>query len=155
MENLLVEVLDDEGRPTPDGEEGNLVVTDLYNEGMPFVRYVTGDRATAGWSMCSCGRGLPLLTKVIGRRLDMLETPDGRQIPGEFFPHLVKEFPAVRQFQVVQTEPDRIELRVVLSNDWREEDRRRLADEVEAVVGPAVRFDFVPVDDIPDRKSVV
>lgn len=149
MENLLVEVLDDDGRPTPAGEEGNVVVTDLYNFGMPFVRYVTGDRATAGWSHCSCGRGLPLLTQLVGRRLDLLQTPDGRRIPGEFFPHLMKEFPAIRRFQVVQTDTDRIELRVVLTGTWRDADRRRLADEVEQVAGPSVRFEVVPVDDIP------
>src|SRR2546423_8189267 len=42
-EQLLVEVLEDDGSPTPQGEEGNVVVTDLYNYGMPFIRYATGD----------------------------------------------------------------------------------------------------------------
>jgi phenylacetate-CoA ligase len=101
MENLLVEILDDDGRPTPAGQEGNVVITDLYNYGMPFIRYVNGDRAVAASAPCPCGRGLKLLQKVTGRRLDMLTTPDGRKIPGEFFPHLIKEFPAVRRFQVV------------------------------------------------------
>ena len=56
-ENLLVEVLDNDGRPTPEGEQGNVVVTDLYNYGMPFVRYANGDRAVAGRGACSCGAG--------------------------------------------------------------------------------------------------
>src|SRR5207253_162083 len=64
-ETLLVEVLDDDARPTPEGEEGNVVITDLSNYGMPFVRYVNGDRAVAGWGTCSCGRGLPLMRKVV------------------------------------------------------------------------------------------
>src|SRR5205823_5583104 len=64
-ENLLVEILDDDARPTPEGEEGNVVITDLHNYGMPFVRYLNGDRAVAGWGACSCGRGLPLLRKVV------------------------------------------------------------------------------------------
>ncbi len=46
MDNLLVEVVDDEGSPTPTGEIGNVVVTDLFNYAMPFIRYVTGDLAT-------------------------------------------------------------------------------------------------------------
>src|SRR5262249_25984262 len=91
-ENLLVEVLDDEGRPAPAGAEGNAVVTDLTNAGMPFLRYVNGDRAVAGFGACPCGRGLPLLRKVVGRRLDVLHTPDGRRAPGELFPHLLKDF---------------------------------------------------------------
>jgi phenylacetate-CoA ligase len=149
MENLLVEVLDDGGRPTPAGEEGNIVITDLYNCGMPFVRYANGDRALAGWGSCSCGRGLPLLRQIVGRRLDVLQTPDGRQIPGEFFPHLMKDFGAVARFQVVQETPDHLQLRVVLKGAWGETDRRMLDGEIRKVLGPAVRFDLVPVNDIP------
>jgi phenylacetate-CoA ligase len=148
-ENLLVEVLDDDGRPTPEGVEGSVVVSDLYNYGMPFVRYANGDRAVAGWGTCSCGRGLPLLRKVVGRQLDMLQTPDGRQIPGEFFPHLLKDFPAVQRFQVVQEESDRVQLRAVLKGAWTAADRATLDEEVRSVLGPAMRYDFLPVDDIP------
>ena len=83
-EHLLVEVLDENGNPTPAGEEGDVVITDLFNYGMPFIRYQTGDRAVAGFEKCACGRGLPLLKKVVGRRLDILRTPDGRLIAGEF-----------------------------------------------------------------------
>jgi phenylacetate-CoA ligase len=149
MENLLVEVLDDAGQPTSPGQEGNIVITDLYNYGMPFIRYASGDRVTAGWGVCSCGRGLPLLRQIVGRRLDVLETAGGRLIPGEFFPHLVKDYPAIRRFQVVQKAPNHIELSVVLKEGWKEEDRHGLESQVRKVVGPDVRFDFLPVDDIP------
>jgi phenylacetate-CoA ligase len=105
------EILDDDGAPVPAGTEGNVVITDLYNYGMPFVRYMNGDRAIADEEACPCGRGLPLLRKVVGRRLDVLVTQDGRAVPGEFFPHVLKDFPAVRRFQVIQTSPDEIVLR--------------------------------------------
>lgn len=148
-ENLLVEILDDDGRPTPAGEEGNVVITDLYNYGMPFVRFANGDRAVAGRGACACGRGLPLLRKVVGRRLDVLHTPDGRQIPGEFFPHLVKEFHDVRRFQVVQDAPDHVELRVITGAGWSDQDQRRLEQSVRTTLGQAVRFDLLRVSDIP------
>jgi len=149
MENLLVEILDDDGRPTPAGEEGNVVITDLSNYGMPFIRYANGDRAVAGWGTCSCGRGLPLLQKVVGRRLDILETPDGRRIPGEFFPHLMKDFPAVKRFQVVQEQLDRIELRLVVNYPLPQQSRSLLDQEIRKVVGPAVKLSLLTVDDIP------
>jgi len=148
MENLLVEVLDDDGCPTANNEEGNIVVTDLTNYGMPFVRYANGDRAVAGWRTCTCGRGLPLMQKIVGRQLDMLQTPDGRRIPGEFFPHLMKDFPAVRRFQVVQEGPDRIQLRVVLKGQLSEDERRTIDHEVAKVLGSATFFELLPVDEI-------
>ena len=92
---------------------------------------------------------LPLLHKVVGRRLDVLQTPDGRQVPGEFFPHLLKDFAAVKRFQVVQEAPDRVQLRAVLKAAWSEADRAKLDGEVRKVLGPRARFDFIPVADIP------
>ena len=87
---------------------GKMVITDLFNYGMPFIRYATGDRAVAGFTSCECGRGLPLMRKIVGRQLDVIRTPDGRIIPGEFFPHLMKDFQTVCRFQVVQDRPGRI-----------------------------------------------
>jgi phenylacetate-CoA ligase len=125
------------------------VVTDLFNYGMPFVRYLTGDRAVAGWKACSCGRGLPLMRPPTGRRLDILSTPDGRSIPGEFFPHLMKDFAAVRRFQVVQDKPDHVELRLVADVTWGDVDRNKVEGIVREKLGPAMRFDLARVDDIP------
>jgi phenylacetate-CoA ligase len=149
MEHLLVEVVDDEGRPTPEGLEGNVAITDLTNYGMPFIRYLNGDRAVAGFGSCTCGRGLPLLKKVTGRRLDMLETADGRLIPGEFFPHLIKEFPAIRRFQVVQESSGAIQLRVVVNSSWSPDVQSTLEKRVRDTVGAAAPFDLSVVDDIP------
>lgn len=145
-EQQYVEILDDDGRPTPPGEIGNVVVTDLYNYGMPFIRYVTGDQAVAGFEACGCGRGLPLLREVRGRRLDAIHTPDGRNVPGEFFPHLMKDYAGVRQFQVLQTSLDQLELRVVLAPAWTDADRRSVLHSVSRTVGPhvTVRWRAVP-----------
>jgi len=149
MENLVVEILDDEGHPVSEGEEGNVVITDLTNFGMPFIRYVNGDRAVAGAGSCPCGRGLPLLKKVTGRRLDMLRTKDGRLIPGEFFPHLLKDFPAIVQFQVMQECLDRIEVRAVLKSVLSEADRRVMNAEFHKIAGESTRVDFRQVESIP------
>jgi hypothetical protein len=53
-----------------------------------------------------------LLQRIVGRRPTSAHS-DGRRVPG-ILPHLLKDFPAVRRFQVIQDEPDRVELRVVL-----------------------------------------
>ncbi len=54
-ENQLIEILDDQGRAVAAGQEGNVVVTDLTNYGMPFIRYANGDLAVA-----ASGGELPL-----------------------------------------------------------------------------------------------
>jgi phenylacetate-CoA ligase len=147
-ENLVVEVVDDDGNPTPDGEEGNVVITDLTNYGMPFIRYVIGDRAIAGFGECSCGRGLPLLRRVVGRKLDVIDTPSGRKIPGEFFPHLLKEFPAVRRFQVVQESIQGIKILIEPGNGLHADVRSEVVKAVRATVGDDLEIELVRVDAI-------
>lgn len=149
MENVLVEIVNDDGAPTPHGQEGNVVITDLFNYGMPFIRYVNGDRAVAGLEMCSCGRGLPLLKKIVGRQLDTLGTPDGRKIPGEFFPHLIKDFPAVRRFQVVQEKLEQITLKLVVDGGLTLGEREQLLGAVRKCTGTEVDICLQMVDDIP------
>ncbi len=153
MENLYVEILDDDGNPTPNGEEGNIVITDLYNYAMPFVRYVTGDRAVAGFEKCTCGRKLPLLKKVIGRQLDILDTPDGRKIPGEFFPHLIKDFPAIKRFQVNQAGVEKINLKIVVTDDFRTNEQNILIKLIRECIGDAVVLELDIVEDIPLNKA--
>lgn len=153
MENLLVEILDDDGQPTPDGEEGNVVITDLFNDALPFIRYVNGDRAIAGFTPCSCGRGLPLLRKVTGRQLDVLATPDGRKIPGEFFPHLLKDYRSIRRFQVIQDDLAEIVIRLVVSGGMTLTDEESLRRDLREGIGPVVRLKLEVVDDIPLTKA--
>lgn len=147
-EHHVVEILDDAGAPTPNGEVGNVVITDLTNYGMPFIRYANGDRAVASGEACLCGRGLPLLQAVTGRRLDVLTTPDGRSLPGEFFPHILKELASVRQFQVVQDDPAAITVRIVAPG-WQDADDRWLRREVAATAGALLRLDIDRVTEIP------
>lgn len=149
MENLLVEIVDETGRLTPPGEEGDIVITDLFNVAMPFVRYAIGDRACAGFGSCPCGRGLPLMHEVSGRQMDILVTTDGRRLPGAFFPHLLKDYPAIRQFQVVQRGSDLVELNLVVDNRWRPDVRESVRRQVQQAVGNATRLLICEVDRIP------
>jgi len=72
------EVLDEGGTPVKPGETGELVVTDLSNHYMPFIRYRTGDLAVQTDRLCSCGRGLPLLERIEGRPFDAIRTTSGK-----------------------------------------------------------------------------
>ena len=77
-ESALVEVLDADGRPCAPGATGRVVVTPLHNFAMPLIRYEIGDLAEVG-PPCTCGRTLPVLTRIPGRARDMLTLPGGAQ----------------------------------------------------------------------------
>jgi phenylacetate-CoA ligase len=70
---FLLEVLDPETlEPTPPGETGELVFTNLTREGMPMLRYRTRDLASCDDSPCPCGRGFKRLSRIMGRSDDMV-----------------------------------------------------------------------------------
>ena len=149
VDNLYVEVVNDDGTPTPDGLEGNVVITDLFNHGMPFIRYLNGDRAIAGFTQCACGRGLPLLRSVVGRQLDILSTPSGAVIPGELFPHLFKDFASIRRFQVHQHQRDEVEIRIVGDSRLNSDTIQLIRDKIDQSVGGQLKIRLERVDDIP------
>jgi phenylacetate-CoA ligase len=114
-EGYVVEVLR-EGRPARPGEVGEIVITDLNNYAMPFVRYRIGDLAVAldPAAPCACGRGLPRLGPIQGRVQSIIQGTEGRYLPGTFFSHYLKEMHhAIRRFQVVQERPRHLTLRFV------------------------------------------
>ncbi len=114
-ENYVVEVLKD-GRAAAPGETGEVVISDLNNLCMPFLRYRIGDLAVAldPLAACPCGRGLPRLGRIEGRVQSMIVGAEGRVVPGSLFLHLFKDYDWIlRHFQVVQERPGEVRLLVV------------------------------------------
>jgi phenylacetate-CoA ligase len=119
-DNVVCEVLRDDGAPAASGETGELVLTDLTNFAMPLVRYRLGDRVEAG-GVCSCGRSFPTLSRVVGRTYDEVFTPSGRRWNGwqmhYFLSTLMGQRGGFRQYQVIQNGPDTLEVRLVSDGD--------------------------------------
>ncbi len=65
---VVTEIVDDEGNPLPDGEVGELVITTLQLEGMPLIRYKTGDVTLRIADLCPCGRNSVKLGPIVGRK---------------------------------------------------------------------------------------
>jgi len=147
-ENLVVETTARQSRAPSE-----VLVTDLHNYGMPLVRYEIGDLGTIAETRCACGRGLPRFTTVEGRLLDALRTADGRIVPGEFFPHLLKELPELAEYQVEQPSIDRIVISAVLSSSLSADSESLLRREVDRVFGAATTWELRPVDHVPKLKS--
>ena len=111
--DFILEVVDHEGRPLPPGTRGRLLITSLHNYGMPFIRYENGDTGALMQDVCPCGRGLPLLSPLIGRTSEYLVFTGGRCVEaaeldiGNLLP------PRVVQYQLVQEGIDHFVLSVV------------------------------------------
>ncbi len=153
MENLLVEMIKENGTPAKEGEVGEIVITDLHNFGMPFIRYKIGDMGTATFKSCPCGRGLSLIENVVGRSLDMLKTPDGKFVPGEFFPHLMKEFKGVKQFQVIQDELDQLTIKIIKTDHFKNLDFQFMNNQIHKIMGQHVKVNYEFVTEIPLTKT--
>lgn len=127
-EAVLVEVLDDDGAACAPGEAGRVVVTPLHNFAMPLIRYAIGDLAEAGGA-CACGRGLPVLNRILGRSRNLMQAPDGSRFWPRFTPLYEELNLPIEQFQVIQPAPDRLEIRLVTARPLApaEEDRVRAA----------------------------
>lgn len=113
-ETLYVEILDDNNQILPLGEEGRIVITSLYNQAHPFIRYDIGDigilseRSTVK---------KPILKRLTGRTNDMAILPSGKKAPGLTFYYITKQIieddGAVRQFIIQQTHLDRFKISYV------------------------------------------
>jgi phenylacetate-CoA ligase len=145
-ERLKVEILDDDGRPCRPGAIGRVVVTDLHNFATPLVRYDLGDLAEVG-APCPCGRGLPVLTRVVGRRRGMLVHADGRTT-WPVFTVACRAAAPYRELQLVQDPDATLRLRVVPLAGQPLDDARR--DALAAAVRGALG-DFTVTVEVVDR----
>ena len=147
-DHLVVETLSEQGKPVSE-QSGDLVITDLYNFGMPLIRYVNGDRATLINEACSCGNPLPLMSSVDGRKLDIIKTPSGKTIPGELFPHLFKEFKGISRFQVKQSKIDEVHILIIANEKFSKEDQISITAEINKYAANELNLKFELVEDIP------
>jgi len=72
-ELIISEILDDNNQPVEEGDIGELTITTLQTEGMPLIRFKTGDLIRAHKTACDCGRNSMRLSPVIGRKKQMIK----------------------------------------------------------------------------------
>ncbi len=148
-EGLYVEVLD-----ADDQYPGKLVITDLWNHGMPFIRYEIGDMATIKTDACSCGRGLPRLGRVLGRTADVLYTPEGKAISGiSILDTFTIHVPGFKQVQVIQDLIDHLTFNVVRDDaTFTDESESIFGQSVAKFFGSRMRYNIRYLDKIPQTE---
>ncbi|MEO5696570.1 MAG: phenylacetate--CoA ligase family protein [Burkholderiaceae bacterium] len=141
-EDIIVELLADDGRPVADGVPGEIVITHLASREFPFVRYRTGDIAVRDPQRCACGRGLPVLREIQGRTTDFVVAADGTLMHGLALIYIVRDLAGVKAFKIIQESRARTTVRLVIDPEFDVAARR-----IDIVKGVRRRLgDFVDVN---------
>lgn len=156
-ENMIVEIVDAQGNVLPDGEMGEIVVTDLTNSVMPLIRYKMRDFGLLSNEPCKCGRGLPILKEVCGREYDILINQHDQKFHGEFFLYMVEDAKKrglpIQGYQVEQTSPTCLIISIVAAEHVFAEISDFLAGEIKAKFDNEIVIQFQRVESIPREKS--
>ena len=152
-EDIVVEIVGNDGCALPRGEAGEIVVTHLATRDFPLVRYRTGDVGVLDHEPCPCGRGLPALADVQGRTTDFVVARDGTVMHGLALIYVLRALPGIDGFKVVQHSLDSTEVQLVASEDTVRGCADRIAAEFKARLGAAVNVGVRRVAAIEPEKS--
>lgn len=152
-EDIIVEIVDSEGRVLPPGQAGEIVVTHLATGDFPFIRYRTGDVAVMDTATCACGRGLPMLKEIQGRTTDFVVARDGTVMHGLALIYVLRDLPQVAGFRIVQETLEHTRVQVVPGEGFGSEIEQRIQRGLAARLGEGVRIEVEEVEAIAPEKS--
>ncbi len=152
-EDIIVEIVDSEGRVLPQGQAGEIVVTHLATGDFPFIRYRTGDVAVMDTASCACGRGLPMLKEIQGRTTDFVVARDGTVMHGLALIYVLRDLPQVAGFRIVQETLEHTRVQVVPGEGFGSEIEQRIQRGLAARLGEGVRIEVEEVEAIAPEKS--
>ena len=148
-ETLFVEILDENNQPVPNGTEGKVVITSLYNKAHPFIRYEIGDVGILDEKSTA---KKPILKKLIGRTSDVALLPSGKKSPGLTFYYVTKSIIEddgnVKEFIVRQTKIDTFEIDYVSETELNSNQIIEIEKAIAKYLEPGLNFTY-------NRKNVL
>lgn len=152
-EDIIVEIVDREGKVLPAGQAGEIVVTHLATGDFPFIRYRTGDVAVLDEGHCPCGRGLPLLREIQGRTTDFVVAADGTVMHGLALIYVLRDLPGVASFKIVQESLGLTRVLVVPGPGYAQDTPERIRGGLQQRLGGDVQIAVEACAQIPPEKS--
>jgi len=153
-EDLFVEILDENSNPVPNGTEGRIVITSLFNKAHPMIRYDIGDSGI--FSEKSTVKK-PILEKLIGRTNDIAKLPDGKVVPGLTFYYVTKSIiedtGSIKEFVINQKAPDSFKIEYVSKTDFSKNQKQKILQAIETYVGKNLKVTFERKDKLIRSKS--
>ena len=152
-ESIILEVLDERGQPVAPGETGEAVMTALESFAQPFIRYRTGDMVRVADETCRAGRGLDVVTEVLGRSTDFIVRSDGTIMHALAVIYVLRAVAGVAEFKIVQHSLHEFEVLVVPNNSWQESGRVEIETGLRKRLGDDIHIDLRLLESIPAEAS--
>ncbi len=153
-EGLYIEILDDEDKVLPYGEEGRVVITSLYNKAHPMIRYDIGD---IGSLSTKSSFKKPILETLTGRTNDVAVLANGKVVPGLTFYYVTKSIiedtGSIKEFVIFQTELDRFKIEYVSEQPFTAVQIQKILVAIEIFVGKNLKVDFEQKSFLKRNKS--
>jgi phenylacetate-CoA ligase len=153
-ETLFVEILDDENNVLPNGKEGRIVITSLYNKAHPFIRYDIGD---VGILDEKSTFKKPILKKLIGRTNDIALLPSGKKSPGLTFYYVTKSIIEddgnVKEFVIKQTKIDTFDIEYVSQYELTLAQIKNMEKAITTYLETGLSFTFTRKEKLERSKS--
>ena len=137
----------------PYTQPGEILITQLNNYAMPFIRYRIGDIGRLSNEVCPCGNQLPVLAELLGRSTATFRTKTGALIHGGYFTQQFYDLKGVVQFQIIQETLKHCVLKVVVNEQWMEATHRYLVQSIQRALGAEVVVTVEFVEEIPLSAS--
>jgi len=131
---------------------GRVIATPLYNYATPLVRYETNDVAVVG-DPCLCGRGSPVLEHIVGRSRNLFRFPVDSLIVPEIIGGPLGKYLHPRKWQIAQTGPLELEVRLVLREETKEQDFEQMTGYIRQVLREDLVVKYIFLDEIPLTAS--
>jgi len=134
-------------------ESGHLLITNLWNKSMPFIRFENGDLVSLSESPCPCGQSFPLIKSVEGRVSEILTFADGKTMYGPAIVHMFGGMDEVDGYQVVQRALDRVEIRIRSAKGLLPEHENLIRKVFTYHVGEQIKVVFLSVNKLEIAKN--
>lgn len=145
--SYFIEILSvDSDEPARDGEIGRIVITDLFNYAFPIIRYENGDLAIKR----ELEDGRVYLSDMVGRKVDMLYTTDGKMVNWLRSLIFLKKYRDIKQFQIIQESKTKYTWVLNTENHGYED---LIVEESRDLFGKDSEYEFRYVDEIPKLRS--
>lgn len=145
--SCVLEVVDEQGCPLPYGETGRLVVTDLTQAAVPYIRYDTGDLGSLSAPILGTDMNASILDSIEGRSDDFVLTPRGRCVGR--LSYVTKPGRGILESQIVQTSLDRVVIRVVPTPNFDPTSMEDVIAAARSVLGSDMIIEWELVESIP------